>query len=165
MESLKLTEPKGYVHMRDAKSVAPELGNCAPDRVKVYVNHRLKCLSVLNVKTNLLYCHAHSIDLAYAEFRVQEAGRQRVLRDKRNNVHAYVVGHFMDIDARRNVVSVKDGWRPASYDPYKYGFFYDDATEQPVMESERLVIYDSPPTGSKSYGNIWYVPKNRSVGK
>ena len=157
-----MTEPKGYVHWKDAKSVAPELGNCAPDRVKVYMNLKLGCLSVLNAKTNLLYCHAHRIDLANAKFRVQQAGRQRVLRDKRKNVHAYVVGDFMDIDASRDVVSVQDGWKSAHYDPYKKGHFVDEFANKPVHEAHRVVIFDSTPIGYMDYGNEWYLPREWS---
>ena len=43
----------------------------APDRVKVYFNLNLDCLSVIDAETGLLYCHAHRVELRNAKFRVQ----------------------------------------------------------------------------------------------
>jgi len=62
----------------------------------------------------------HSVILFYVKFKVSEAGRQRVIKQGRKNVHAFAIGYlrneswFDGLDARVHV----------SYNPYKYGHFY-----------------------------------------
>jgi hypothetical protein len=55
------------------------------------------------------------------ELKVSEAGRQRVLREKRKNVHAGVKG------TRVFRIPNKDSlfFQPAYYNPYKYETFVD----------------------------------------
>ena len=91
-------EPKGFISWKDAGPRKMMDGiEVAPDRVKVYFNLQKDCLSVIDAETGLLYCHAHRVELHDAKFRVQPAGRERVIREKRKNVHAYVIGDCHDI--------------------------------------------------------------------
>ena len=80
-----------YISWKDAPSIAP-------DRVKVYRNLTYKCWTICDAKDGKLYCHADSVDLRDCKFRVQPAGRARVLKEKQKNVHAYVVGKFHDVN-------------------------------------------------------------------
>jgi hypothetical protein len=93
-----MSEPKGFVSWADAgpRKVVDGV-EVAPDRVKVYFNLQKDCLSVIDAETGLLYCHAHRVEIHNAKFRVQEAGRQRVIKDKRKNVHAYIIGDCHNI--------------------------------------------------------------------
>ena len=84
----KQDEPKGFKHWNDTHFVAP-------DRVKVYYNLQKECLSVVDTRTGRLFCHSHRIELKDAKFHVNENGRQKVLREKRKNVHAYVIGKLV----------------------------------------------------------------------
>ena len=93
-----------YISWEDAPSIAP-------DRVKVYRNLTYKCWTICDAKDGKLYCHADSVDLRDCKFRVQPAGRARVLKEKQKNVHAYVVGKFHDINFNK-----------AQYFPYGYKF-------------------------------------------
>jgi hypothetical protein len=47
-----------------------------------------------SVKQGVIRFHTSEIVLTNAKFVVSEAGRQRVLREQRKNVHAYVVGYI-----------------------------------------------------------------------
>lgn len=62
--------------------------------------------------------HRTDVMIYNAHFRVSEAGRQRVLREKRKNVHAGVVGYWNDapLENLRDAFSV-------TYNPYKYRTF------------------------------------------
>ena len=93
-----MKEKKGFISWKDA-GPRKVMDGCevAPDRVKVYFNLNLDCLSVIDAETGLLYCHAHRVEIHNAKFRVQPAGRERVLREKRKNVHAYIIGDCHDI--------------------------------------------------------------------
>jgi hypothetical protein len=58
--------------------------------VKVYWNLHRKCYSV--VQNRLVVCHAQYIKLENVTFKISEAGRQRVIKEQRKNVHAYMIG-------------------------------------------------------------------------
>jgi hypothetical protein len=62
-------------------------------------------------------------------FRVSEAGRQRVLCDKRKNVHAGVVGFVADISLLGQSVKV-------TYNPYKFDSFIKRDNELPVYTAK-----------------------------
>ena len=180
-------EPKGFISWEDAGPRKMMDGiEVAPDRVKVYYNLNLDCLSVIDAETGLLYCHAHRVELHDAKFRVQEAGRQRVLREKRKNVHAYVVGKCHNIGEvqkerhrlvrgkveKYNICDCGDGefewcdkcipesgdeFKGATYNPYKYKTFVEDVTKKPVYKSERVVLRDRTAIGP--HYNIFYIPE------
>jgi hypothetical protein len=82
-------------------------------RVFVYRNLHKKCWSVKDLRTGRVFAHADRITLTECEFRVSEAGRRRVLREGRKNVHAGVVGRWNGIYGANSV-----GLR-VSYNPYK----------------------------------------------
>ena len=90
-------EPKGFISWEDAEPRKMYMGcPVAPDRVKVYFNLQKDCLSVVDTSTGRLYCHSHRVELKNAKFHVNENGRQRVVREKRKNVHAYVIGTWIN---------------------------------------------------------------------
>lgn len=66
--------------------------------------------------------HCHSLMLQNVRFVVREGGRQRVLREQRKNVHAFVVGHIVESCFGADM----NGTFPVhiSYNPYKYGYFF-----------------------------------------
>lgn len=64
-------------------------------RVFVYFNLHRKCWSIKAMegpRKGRVIGHADYVDLACVEWKVSEAGRQRVLREKKKNVHAGAVG-------------------------------------------------------------------------
>ena len=63
-------------------------------RVQVYYNLHKRCLSIRH--RGKVIKHAKSVILRDASFRVQPAGRERVLKQKRKNVHAYVAGELVE---------------------------------------------------------------------
>jgi hypothetical protein len=84
-----------------------------PQRVEVYRNLHKNCYSVraLNGENKgRVIDHVQSIILKDATFVVQPAGRDRVLQEKRKNVHAFVRGTITDQPVSHGL-SVR-------YDPY-----------------------------------------------
>ena len=123
---------RGFVHWKDAAPIAP-------DRVKVYRNLTRDCWSICYTDGRL-YCHADSVDLKNCKFRVQPAGRARVLKEKQKNVHAYVVGLFHDV----NFISSQyfpRGYKfaQAFYNPYRVETFVNYHNGTPLYEAERVV--------------------------
>lgn len=87
-------------------------------RVQVYYNLHKSCWSIRDKKTRRVIDHLTALALCNCEFKVSEAGRQRVLRTKRKNVHAWVEGDYLGIDwpASRKTSNVR-------YNPYQMGTF------------------------------------------
>lgn len=61
-----------------------------------YRNLHSHCWSLR--QRGLIAGHADEVSLGRVSFRVNEKGRQRVLREGRNNVHAGAVGYVIDCD-------------------------------------------------------------------
>lgn len=69
--------------------------------------------SVTDPGTGLVICHCDAISLADVSMHVSEASRQRVIRQRRKNVHARVQGTVSDPPPFTG-----HRWQPAGYDPY-----------------------------------------------
>ena len=106
--------------------------NVLNKNVEVYYNLRKKCLSVR--KRGLVIDHVRSILLKNAEFVVQPAGRKRVLKEKRKNVHAYVRGE------RVAVASFDSKSERITYNPYKNKSFVSVETGKPVYKKDIVSI-------------------------
>ena len=97
--------------------------------------------------------HLDSLVLENVEFKVSEAGRQRVIRESRKNVHAYAIG---ELAARSTmpplgVLVPADPTHPISYNPYK-GPHFTDANGTPIQtcrmvsftKGRKLLTYQKP---------------------
>jgi hypothetical protein len=77
------------------------------------------------------------------EFRVGEGGRQRVLRERRKNVHAYAAAmNVGTISARTFCDDIDGGWRQVKYNPFRAGFFYDADTGREVLRAKVVFLRD-----------------------
>ena len=101
----------------------------------VYRNLHRQCWSV-RLRGKVID-HVDSIILMRARFQVGEAGRQRVLREQRKNVHAFVVGDpITDQQAKQCAREFAEAGRPINhlgvqgwkvkYNPYKAADFFVD---------------------------------------
>ena len=106
--------------------------NVLNKNVEVYYNLHKKCLSVR--KRGLVIDHVSSILLKNAQFVVQPAGRKRVLKEKRKNVHAFVRGE------RVAVASFDGKSERITYNPYKYKSFVSVETGKPVYKKDIVSI-------------------------
>ena len=106
-------------------------------RVFVYFNLHKKCFSIKALegeRKGLVIAHRDLVILTKCKFKVSEAGRQRVLREKKKNVHAGVTGIWIDGDIRDEKCFEFLGTvgRQVTYNPYKYSSFIIRATEESV---------------------------------
>lgn len=92
--------------------------------VEVYRNLHKKCWSVR--QGGKVKVHTSYICLQDVKFVVQPAGREKVLREQKKNVHAFVKGYLISHK------TINDGWRGLSiawtmdvvtYNPYKHPYF------------------------------------------
>ncbi len=106
-------------------------------KVFVYFNLHKKVFSVRALegdKKGLVIAHREYVMLENVTFKVSEAGRQRVLRERKKNVHAGAVGQW------RDDVAVLQGDVAVTYNPYRFSSFVNKETEEPVYTARRAVL-------------------------
>lgn len=107
-------------------------------KVDVYFNLHKKCLSVRDCGTRRVIQHTDSIMLKHVEFVVSETGRQRVLRERRKNVHAFVRG-YIDTTAYAGDVDVVCNTQ-VTYNPYNNSSFMKLADQSPIKSADHVII-------------------------
>lgn len=122
-------------------------------KVEVYRNLHNGKLSIRDAKTKLVIGHADRVKLTDVTFHVSQAGRERVLREKRKNVHAVVRGSLVSFmfgggyKGRSLSSYVQEGEVPqfamadnmqVKYNPYKAGSFM--LGDEPVHEAKAVRI-------------------------
>ena len=103
-------------------------------KVYVYYNLHKKLFSVKALegdRKGLVVAHRTHLMLEDVTFKVSQAGRQRVLREQRKNVHAGAQGTWVPDDGDR-VADALDTLTALTYNPYKYSTFVNKDTEEPV---------------------------------
>ena len=117
-------------------------------KVFVYYNLHKHKWSVKDVKTGRVIGHHYEVQLYNATFKVSEAGRARVLKEKRKNVHAGVEGYLTtDVLARKMDGTIL--WESQSerhkvtYNPYLYDTFVTVSDKEPIHKAYfvRMVAY------------------------
>lgn len=108
--------------------------------VEVYRNLHNGKLSVRDRKTKRVLAHCDEVTLAGVAFKVSQAGRERVLREGRKNVHAFACGKLLEYKGAtpykgRSIADHVWQWadgvkrkaiignRKVVYNPYKYRSF------------------------------------------
>jgi hypothetical protein len=94
-------------------------------KIEAYKNLHRDCWSIR--QGGLVKFHCYAISMKNCKFVVRPAGRAKVLREKKKNVHAFVRGYLLTT----NVVRPEDEtetciWDNISYNPYKSANFVDD---------------------------------------
>lgn len=120
----------------------------AGQKVKVYKNLHNGLWSILDVKSKLVLGHVEYVSLVKCEFKVSEAGRQRVLQEQKKNVHAFVVGHYAP---NAEPLELE---RKAYYNPYQVRTFIDRkdmGTKTPLKDASQVSMFAS--TSAVYYGN------------
>jgi len=106
-------------------------------RVEVYFNLHKHTWSVRSAKTGRVILHTDKVHINKPTFVVRKSGRDRVLREGKKNVHAFVRGD----------ITVFDDFNPdyldytlVSYNPYKFDTFVDVCDVTPVRTAKRAVL-------------------------
>ena len=106
--------------------------------VRVYFNLHKKVFSVQQKNERgswIVRGYSSNIILKDAKFKVSQAGRARVLREKRKNVHAFVEGFVSE-------ASIETPTR-ISYNPYKFAHFYTTKEEKVLSAGLVSLAIDS----------------------
>lgn len=115
--------------------------------VRVFINPKYGCYTIM--QDGRVKASAKQVRLKQAAFTVRESGRQRMLREQRRNIHAYIVGTLLEYihaeDAK--TMGVLPG-RGARYNPYRYSTFVDSQTEAPLSLADLVQLDESGVTYS-----------------
>jgi hypothetical protein len=116
----------------------------AGQRVEVYRNLKFKdkiVYSIRDKRTGLVLGHASDLLLTnQCKFVVHEVGRQRVLREKKKNVHAWIEGSYGIIHAGDDRI-FSDG-TPVYYNPYTNSHFEMVDCGEPVVGANLVYIQE-----------------------
>ena len=97
-------------------------------KVYVYFNLHRKCFSIKALEganKGRVVAHRDDVLLFDATFKVSEAGRQRVLRERKKNVHAGVVGVWDETGTDLiTITRVTTVGTPITYNPYNYSTIF-----------------------------------------
>ena len=96
-------------------------GKPTGQRVFVYFNLHRKLWSVRALDgphKGRVIAHKRGVVLQGVSPRVSQAGRERVLRERKKNVHAGLVGYWVPFDT-----PITEHMVPITYNPYKYKSF------------------------------------------
>ena len=122
------------------------------DRVRAYYNLHRKCFSVQDYKTGLVIEHTNKLFFTNAMFVVRKSGNEKVKKEGRKNVHAFVNGI-----RQSKWVAPTLNFQEVSYNPHTMDYF----------KYKRIV--NGTPTVSKWLdvdrhwiGNVWlFMIENR----
>lgn len=107
-------------------------------RVAVYFNLHKRCWSVKALKgvdRGRVIAHMETLALRAAAPKVSEAGRHRVLKTRSKNVHAYMTGELVPLEARGEPT------HDLHYNPYRCGYFVAVDMETGVVEELKYADY------------------------
>ena len=111
------------------------------DREKKVEIYRNLFTDLWSIRQNgLVVIHAQRVHLKNVTYRIQEAGRKRVLRERRKNVHAFVSGFLCTSkDVREGTKHLSDDelhYAEVYYNPYECETFVDKEFGLPITSSD-----------------------------
>ena len=95
---------------------------------------RTEMWSVLDRSTRKVVDHIRTAVVDNVKVVVQPAGRARVIREERKNVHAFVRGELSD----ERLIS--SGLVRVSYNPYDHDHFIREDTGEAIYEADRVLM-------------------------
>lgn len=121
------------------------------------IDQNKKCYVYKNLHNGLwsiqqagrVVCHTDDICLADVEFRVRRGGRERVLRERKKNVHAFTIGYLC---SPSHVYNVTREMVPVSYNPYRGDSFYDKNSNANVNKCEHVQMITSSYVPVQAFG-------------
>ncbi len=136
--------PQQIISLHKSQSNNPQTKLVLIDlKVQVYRNLHKNLWSV-KYKGKII-AHLDELYLKDVSFHVQEAGRRRVIRERKKNVHAYIKGTIVIPSMVYSNLTNR-----ISYNPYKNPWFYKIETPTEPIRKIDLVKFDDQ-------GKVWYI--------
>jgi hypothetical protein len=129
-------------------------------KVFVYFNLHKKVWSIKALegeRKGRVIAHKDFVILGDAKAKVSEAGRQRVLRERKKNVHAGLVGEWLNNEEGKLIDAelLGDCINPhmVVYNPYKYKTFVYRSTHIPWREKASMALLNAEDRGVMVFTN------------
>lgn len=114
---------------------------------KTYIYKNLHKDTWSLMERGIVRAHSDNVVVENAEFRVRPAGRDKVIREQRKTVHAFVVGYPVAVEDSQVAREAVEGIKLAlgepvqvSYNPYRGDTFYRKDTEESVVSAELVEL-------------------------
>lgn len=111
---------------------------------RIYRNLHKNCFSVQSYikdkKGYRVVDRGSDIILESCTFKVYESGRQKVLREKKKNVHAYILAESY---SKKHIDINSDFIREIYYNPYDFDCFVYKDTEEKAFNVDRVILKDN----------------------
>lgn len=105
-------------------------------RIQVYRNLRKDNFSIRDAKTRRVIAYGTDIILSNIRMCVQKGGRERVIREKWKNIHAYVSGSYEG----DNYLDLNQDWEVIYYNPYTTETFINKKTGEPIFHANMAYL-------------------------
>lgn len=105
-------------------------------QVEIYKNLHNGLFSVR--QNGLVVAHVESFSLSDVTFKVSESGRQKVLRERKKYVHAFVVGKLSEINCTDNDIITSNPHTRVRYNPYTLSSFVIGINDTPINSASRV---------------------------
>ncbi|MDT0160444.1 hypothetical protein [Bacillus sp. AG4(2022)] len=96
-----------------------------------------KLFSIKDKKSGLVVAHGDSFKVTDVTCKVREGGRQRVIKDKRKNVHAFLIATYAG-ECNFDTGEMTELY----YDPYTLDAFINRATGKVATEADTVWFKD-----------------------
>mgnify|MGYP003641021033 FL=1 len=129
------------------------------DKLEIYYNLHKKCFSVRHkglVVKHLL--DTEQLALSNVKFVVQPAGRAKVLREKKKNVHAFVRGEFEGFESTLDEDIYFQPFHRLDYVTVNYNPYISDKFQATVDEKVRNIEWQ--PQVLFRQGKVWLYNRN-----
>ena len=118
-------------------------------KVKVYFNLHKHLFSIVAMEGEYkgkVVGHANAVFIAHPQFVVNKSGRERVLRERRKNVHAFVVGQLAggygqeQADRLEKTVEQINLGAWVTYNPYEKDYFYYKNSGERIDKAQGAIL-------------------------
>lgn len=126
-------------------------------KYEAYFNLHKQCLSVRPTCRGGKVTHMNAVWFANVRFAVQPAGRAKVLREGKKNVHAFVRGYMRDFErlgsaTPMHAATLIEDMEKVTYNPHLHETFVYKSDEKPIYKAAAAVVV----------GKDIYVPRRMS---
>ncbi|MFD1136561.1 hypothetical protein [Paenibacillus urinalis] len=104
-------------------------------RLLIAYNLHKKCLSIRDYQTKRVIDYRACIVLCNVNFIVHQKGRERVLKERKKNLHAFISGYYY-ADLQSEIKEVPK--HKAYYNPYKTKSFVNKETMEVLRTAKRV---------------------------
>ena len=105
-------------------------------KVQMYRNLHKDTFSIRDAKTKRVIAYGNHVKLSNVRMNVQKSGREKVRREKRKHIHAFITGIYEGNDQ----IDINKSWELIYYNPYTTETFIKIATGEPTFNANRAYL-------------------------